>query len=198
MFERYAGYSEDLLPFSCKFLSSNFAWETASKVLNEKISKKYEKMFEKQHSLYAHAMRLLNHKYEFYIKILGRDPVVMEQYSSKIGNVKLNERVAYSMHHCYIECDRLVDRLSKFIKNFPAMCLEKEETVYNFERPPASNCERLGVCICSGAKKPYMDSCVGDLTVLLRDAKKAKGLLVEGYSKMSIPFSKGRSVLTSK
>ncbi len=164
---RFRGYDLDLLPFF-GVTSLESMWKQAISVLNPEIAEKYKDGFLESVELRRNRLKLLGRKYAFYKRVLRRDAKIMERYGEAIGEEMLDDRVLYAVSGCFSNGERLKEKLTGLVRSFSDYCREQEsEDYFPSMDAPASNCERTGVCGCIGSKRPYMSSCVGDLTSLL-------------------------------
>lgn len=169
MLERMMGYDERLLPF-CVEAPEN-VWRTIAATISQDFLRKREKEFVKRCEPFYKAITLLQERYNFYLRVLARDPQIMERFEKEMGLDDLNERIVFAMHHCLVYGQKLAKTLKEIIGNFLMEALERplEELSVDYSEP-STICQKTGICVCAGAKPPYMQSClVGDLSGLMRD-----------------------------
>ena len=163
----FSGYKQEMLPFF-DVLGVQAAWKKASRTVKPAIAKKGMDQFKRSYALRYKAINLLGERYNFYLKILEREPEIMEAYGEQIGSAYLNDRVVYAIHHCISKGDELSSRLDSLIADFPSQLSELND--YISTEPPATDCERTGVCLCEGSNKPYMWGCMpSDYSRLMED-----------------------------
>ncbi|MFH1611844.1 MAG: hypothetical protein ABH887_01085 [bacterium] len=172
MLESMCGYLSDLLPFSEEnVLTPEKAWEKVEFIIMPEVAEDNKKYFFKSYIVFYNALLLLRERYQFYLQVLERNTQVMDQFAEKMGDILLNERIVFAMHHCFTYGQKMSKTLEDIIKEFPAECLKH----FN-KRPsidvgqPMTDCKITGICVCLGKKPPYMHSClVGNLSGLMRD-----------------------------
>lgn len=161
-----------------EFLSYGLPWENFRKVELQEffamigktefydviIKSQHKEAFEAKFLLYARAMQVLRDRYDFFAKLLeGNDPL-WTSYGAAIGGGDLRKRLLFAMHHCFARGRRLLKTYNDLLGNYP----EYLRRVGDMLRKGDSDCHTVTVCLCKGAKPPYMSSCMSpDLTILL-------------------------------
>lgn len=176
---------EFMLPFF-RGVKEEEAWQQIGQILNPEIQKKYHRFFD-DYQMYFKSYTIVKQRYLFFLKVLNRDHKIMNSYGEKMGDdIELTARVAYAIHHCILNGEVLLAKLDEIIKDFPVKCLEIEkreklgqDITYDSlnVHPPASDCEKTGICSCIGSNLPYMRSCIDDPTILWLDRKTAEKLI---------------------
>lgn len=179
------GFSPDNdFPFCSIILETDEAFKSVSEAMNPKIAKKYEKDFRSGYEKHSLALRLIKERFFFYLKLIKKDQNVIKKYNDKIAGLWLTERIIYAMHGCISKSEEILDEIDEFVDGFPAFCKNEEKKTYNFPKEPHTDCERIGICICSlGQEKPYMYGCiVNDPTMLPRDEETSMKRFRKGAS----------------
>ncbi|MBS3151606.1 hypothetical protein J4443_04460 [Candidatus Woesearchaeota archaeon] len=162
----FRGYDLDLLPF-VGVPSQKCIWEDAISVVKPEVAEKYKNGFMHSAELVRNRLGLLRRKYSFYKRVLRRDDKLIERYGGMMGEEMLDDRVLYAVSECISHGRGLNERLNEFIAGFSDFCRKHESEDYSPSiEAPMSGCEFTGICGCIGSKRPYMSSCVGDLTTL--------------------------------
>ena len=185
MRELFGFKSNGMIPFG-EAMDPEEAVVALGKIIKPEVLEKCQNNFLKSYSTHYQALKMVAERYAFYLEVLKRDPDIMARFGSEIGDKDVEARVSYAIHCCITKGEKLVATLDKKIEEFPAECgkvVSAEESgryILPDIGPPFSKCEITGVCICEkmgrhpgGSKPPYMNSCVGDSTMLLRDEKTA-------------------------
>lgn len=173
------------LPFN-KALSPKEALKMLGKVIKPNVLKKYQSRIfkgERGYNTHYRALQMVAERYEFYLKVLQREPKVMKEFGKAIGEKEREARVAYAIHSCIVHGERFVKDMEEMLREFPVLCLEKvciEEQggrVILDMPPPISTYEATGVM---GSEPPYMSGGRGDDTMLLQDEETADKNFQEG------------------
>ncbi|HEX7928840.1 MAG TPA: hypothetical protein VF678_14685 [bacterium] len=128
------------------------------------IKSQHKAAFEEKFLLYARGMQVLHDRYEFFSKLLEGNDQLWQSYGTAIGGGDLRKRLLFSMHHCFARGRRLLRTYNDLLGNYPEYLRRVGEMLSRKD----SDCRGVTVCLCKGAKPPFMSSCMSpDLTILL-------------------------------
>lgn len=183
------------------------AFQQASRVIIPKIAEKNRESFEFRYEGYYRAMKALKKRTAFFLSLYLRNSKLLKKYDKELRergwspeldgqSDELFLALTMTLSHCFARIHELEDEIEDLIKCFASKCAENErmnEIHPNFSEyagvfssfggsPPASWCERTGVCVCknkklilmpgrifSGFNPPYTYSCLNhDLSLPVR------------------------------
>ncbi|MFI5400271.1 MAG: hypothetical protein ACHQZQ_04365 [SAR324 cluster bacterium] len=120
--------------------------------------------FEQKFKLYGLGMEILQARYAFFSKLLTGDTDLRATYQSEIGTGDLEKRLLFALHYVFVRAARVLRSYNDMIGNYPEY-LKRLQTLVE---KGVSDCRTVQVCVCAGAKEPYISSCLSfDNSVLL-------------------------------
>lgn len=149
------------------------AFRAAARVIIPKIAEKNRESFECRYKGYYEALLALKKRTAFFLSLQLRNQKLLKKYDKELRmhgwSLELDGRsdelflaLTLTLSRCFARSEKLEDKLKDLIKGFSSQCAENErmnEIHPNFSAyagifssfggsPPASWCERTGVCVC--------------------------------------------------